>query len=198
MIYKKSSSQISFGGPAYKKETARDASKYERAKAPPHYTKWLEEIKRIDMELRGQFLTEPITQHFCCNLDMPLNQFLQADYQKQRRQGRARLLQEKEMLERFEYEERKKEAENYKMRIINILPRMHRLKREREEKERQEREWKRQEEQKARERARLERMERAKNTGDLDREGQPATSFFLKKKKNKRLEKAASMRDVNN
>ena len=178
MIYKKSSSQISFGGPAYKKETARDASKYERAKAPPHYTKWLEEIKRIDMELRGQFLTEPITQHFCCNLDMPLNPFLQADYQKQRRQGCARLVQEKEMLERFEYEERKKEAENYKMRIINILPRMHRLKREREEKERQERERKRQEEQKARERARLERMERAKSTGDLDREGQPATSFF--------------------
>ena len=197
MIYKKSASQISFGGPTYKKETARYASKYERAKAPPHYTKWLEEIKRIDMELRGQFLTEPNTQHFCCNLDMPLNPFLQADYQEQLRRERARLLQEKEMLDRFEYEERKKEAEDYKMRI-NILPRMQRLKREREEKERRERERKRQEEQKARERARLERMERAKSTGDLDREGQPAPSFFKKKKKNKRLQKAASMGDVHN
>ena len=188
MIYKKSASAIHFGPSHY------NSTKYERGRAvvPPFASKWLDKIKRIDMELRELNITQPQTQHFCCNLDMPLNPFLQRDYQARLRAERKRLKDEKEMIERYEYEERKREVEEHKYRV-NTLPRIQREKREKQERERLEREMAREQERKARELQTQARL--AQSTGNIamDENGEPVQvqSFFSKKSKKKKKKKLA-------
>ena len=145
------------------------------------------------MELRELNITQPQTQHFCCNLDMPLNPFLQRDYQAQLRAERKRLKEEKEMIERYEYEERKRAVDEYKYRV-NTLPRMKRERREKTGAERLERERAREEARKARELQKKARL--AQSTGNiaLDDNGEPikAQSFFSKKSRKKKNKLLAS------
>ena len=59
----------------------------------------------------------PQTQHFCANVDMPFNPFLQYEHQAYLRAERKRLKQEKSEWEEYEYQMKKQEVEEYKYRI---------------------------------------------------------------------------------
>lgn len=93
------------------------ASKPGRSRAPPYATKWLNKMVPIEMELRELPILTPQTQHFCANVDMPLNPFLQFEHQAYLRAERQKLKKEKMEWEEYEYQTRKQEIEEYKYRI---------------------------------------------------------------------------------
>ena len=71
----------------------------------------------VNMELRELPVLTPQTQHFCANVDMPFNPFLQYEHQAYLRAERKRLKQEKLEWEEYEYQMKKQEVEEYKYRI---------------------------------------------------------------------------------
>ena len=92
-------------------------SKIDRGRVPPYATKWLNEMKPCEMELRELLTLTPQTQHFCTNLSMPTNPFLQFEHQAYLREERKKLKQEKLDWEEYEYQVRKQNVEEYKYRI---------------------------------------------------------------------------------
>lgn len=93
------------------------ASKPGRGRAPPYASKWLNKMVPVNMELRELPVLTPQTQHFCANVDMPFNPFLQYEHQAYLRAERKRLKQEKLEWEEYEYQMKKQEVEEYKYRI---------------------------------------------------------------------------------
>ena len=93
------------------------ASKPGRGRAPPYASKWLNKMVPVNMELRELPVLTPQTQHFCANVDMPFNPFLQYEHQAYLRAERKRLKQEKLEWEEYEYQMRKQDVEEYKYRI---------------------------------------------------------------------------------
>jgi hypothetical protein len=92
-------------------------SKIGRSRVPPYATKWLNHMKPSEMELRELLTLTPQTQHFCTNLSMPTNPFLQFEHQAYLREERKKLKQEKLDWEEYEYQVRKQNVEEYKYRI---------------------------------------------------------------------------------
>ena len=93
------------------------ASKPGRGRAPAYASKWLNNMVPVNMELRELPVLTPQTQHFCANVDMPFNPFLQYEHQAYLRAERKRLKQEKLEWEEYEYQMRKQDVEEYKYRI---------------------------------------------------------------------------------
>ena len=82
-------------------------SKIGRGRVPPYATKWLNQMKPSEMELRELLTLTPQTQHFCTNLSMPTNPFLQFEHQAYLREERKKLKQEKLDWEEYEISSKK-------------------------------------------------------------------------------------------